>query len=72
MKRFVMCLALVATMLVLVTGCATGNFTSIKPEGGNYVLTGWAPKPMVGPTGFVWICTYDHSTKTMTVVEKLP
>jgi hypothetical protein len=50
---------------VLVSGCSA--FTSITREDNDtYAITGWESP---GSRGFVWICTYDPVTKTLTVIE---
>src|SRR5262249_33807173 len=47
---------------------ACSYYTGISRESnGDYVVTGIA-----GGTGFVWICSYDPQTMTLTVKRKLP
>lgn len=58
-------LAVVAGLLLLP---ACSMFTSITHEtNGDYVLTG-----LQGSAGFVWICSYDPQTMTLTVKQKEP
>ena len=68
MKRFLLAASLLIFALVLVSGCS--SLTSIEEDGGGrYVITGWQTP---GPVGFVWLCTYDVSTRTLTILEELP
>jgi hypothetical protein len=47
---------------------ACSQFTSIdRDANGDYVITG-----MDGGSGFVWICSYDAATTTLTVKRKEP
>ena len=55
-----------AVLLLALAGCS--QFTSIQRDSnGDYVLTGIA-----SGAGFVWICSYDPQTMTMTVKQKYP
>ena len=64
LRRFI--IAVCACFPLLLSGCSA--FTSIdRDANGDYVITGWqAP----GPVGFVWICSYDPATKTLTIKEE--
>ncbi|MGE3172001.1 MAG: hypothetical protein AB7O97_05195 [Planctomycetota bacterium] len=54
-------LASFAILMLGAAGCST--FTSIdREDDGKYVLTGYG-----GSQGFVWICSYDPATRTLTV-----
>jgi hypothetical protein len=53
-----------AACLFLLPACSI--HTSITREAnGDYVITGHA-----GSSGYVWICSYDPATKTLTVKDK--
>ena len=68
MKRFLVVSALLIFAMIVVSGCS--SLTSIEQTGGGrYVITGWQTP---GPVGFVWLCTYDPATRTMTLLERLP
>jgi|KBSSwiStaDraftv2_1062776.scaffolds.fasta_scaffold146768_3 hypothetical protein len=56
-----------ALLLLALSGCS--QFTSIdRDTNGDYVLTG----NQGGSGGFVWVCSYDPQTMTMTVKQKYP
>jgi len=60
--------SLLALCLIAMAPACT-SFTSINRDSdGKYVITG-VGAPAAGG-GFVWICTYDPATKTMTVIKE--
>ena len=57
---------LLGSAVLLLPACS--QFTSIdRDASGDYVITG-----MEGGSGFVWVCSYDPQTMTLTVKRKEP